>query len=111
MRFETIRADDIFRYRGHKKGSLIDVRTKEEYLRGHIPGAVNIPYDEMKKRMGEIRQLATDGESGERKELILYCDRGNTSLLAARDLYRLGFAVKNVHGGLKDYHGPLVTSH
>lgn len=110
MRLETIRADDIFRYQGNRKGSLIDVRTKEEYMRGHIPGAVNIPYDEIRKRIGEIRQLAVDGKSGERKELILYCDRGNISLLAARDLYRLGFSVKNMHGGLKDYHGPLVNS-
>ncbi len=108
MCLESIRPEDIFRYRGNGKGILIDVRTNEEFLSGHIPEAVNIPYEEIQNRIEEIRQL-TDSRKGEGSAfLILYCDHGNTSLRAARDLYRMGFAVKNVYGGLSGYRGPLV---
>ena len=110
MCFESIRPEDIFRYRGHGKGILIDVRTKEEFSLGHIPEAVNIPYEEIQNRIEEIRQLTCSRMSERSAFLILYCDRGNTSLRASRDLYRLGFSVKNVYGGLSAYHGPLVTS-
>lgn len=110
MCFESIRPEDIFRYRGNGKGVLIDVRTKEEFSSGHIPEAVNIPYEEIQNRIEEIRQLTYSRMSGRSAFLILYCDRGNTSLRASRDLYRLGFSVKNVYGGLSGYHGPLVTS-
>jgi len=106
--FESIRPEDIFRYRGNGNGILIDVRTKEEYLTGHIPGAVNIPYEEIQNRIEEIRQLTRPRMSGRSAFLILYCDRGNTSLRAARDLYREGFSIKNVYGGLHGYRGPLV---
>ncbi|MBW2290451.1 MAG: rhodanese-like domain-containing protein, partial [Deltaproteobacteria bacterium] len=33
---------------------VIDVRTPEEYATGHIPGAVNIPFDQVAERIGEI---------------------------------------------------------
>ena len=108
MCFESIRPEDIFRYRGNGKGILIDVRTKEEFSLGHIPEAVNIPYEEIQNRIEEIRQLTCSRMSERSAFLILYCDRGNTSLRASRDLYRLGFSVKNVYGGLAGYHGPLV---
>lgn len=108
MFFESIRPEDIFRCRGNGKGVLIDVRTKEEFLAGHIPEARNIPYDEIQSRAEEIRQLTYSQTSGESAFLILYCERGNTSLRASRDLYRMGFSVKNVYGGLAGYHGPLV---
>lgn len=109
MCFESIRPEDIFRYRGNGRGILIDVRTKEEFVAGHIPEAVNIPYEELQNRIEEIKQLTCSQKGGRSAFLILYCERGNTSLRAARDLYRLGFSVKNVYGGLSGYHGPLVT--
>ena len=36
-----------------KKGLLIDVRTKEEYEEGHLPGALNIPMEEVEDRFEE----------------------------------------------------------
>ena len=56
---------------------LIDLRTNEEYRQGHIPGAVNIPYDfleDYKKRLPRNRLL------------VLYCEWGTTSILAGRKL-------------------------
>lgn len=109
MCFISIRPEDIFRYRGSGKGILVDVREQDEYRRGHIPGAVNIPYEELQDRIQEIRELAHAGTASA-VPVIFYCERGNTSLLAARDLDREGFLVKNVYGGLQGYHGPLVRS-
>ena len=110
MCFASIRPEDIFRYRGNGKGVLIDVRDHEDDVRSHIPGAVNIPYEEIQNRIPQMRELTRPRTGGGSVFLILYCERGNTSLLAARDLCRAGFSVKNVHGGISGYHGPLVSS-
>lgn len=109
MCFETIRAADIFRYRINGKGVLVDLRDNEEYSFGHIPGAINIPYHELRNRITELKALAeTHSMTKQSAPIILYCDRGNTSLLASRDLYREGFCIKNVYGGINNYRGPLV---
>ena len=39
--------------------------------------------------------------------MILYCERGNLSLLLARDLSNEGYMVKNIYGGLNAYRGYL----
>ena len=106
MYFETIRGEDIFRYR---RSLLLDLREKEKYCAGHIPGAVNIPYEELHHRLQEVRSMAT-GRSGSRVLLpvVVYCDRGNTSLLASRDFTKAGIPVINVYGGFLKYHGPVV---
>ena len=60
--------------------AVIDVRTPEEYASGHIPGAVNIPFDEVTERIAEI-----DAPHG----VALYCmigpraRKGESALLAA----------------------------
>ena len=73
---------------------LIDLRTKEEYEKGHIEGAVNIPYDfleDYKKRLPRNRLL------------VLYCEWGTTSILAGRKLSQYGYDVLSVNGGLQAY--------
>lgn len=100
MRFDTISAKDIEKYSGSSKYVLVDVRSYAEYRQGHIPGAVNIPYEQMNTLLSRF-----DGS----KTYIFYCDRGATSLLAARKLYRYGFDVLSVIGGLSAYRGSLAT--
>ncbi len=107
MVFENIRPEEIFRHRGNGKGMLIDLRPRKDYDMSHIPGAVCIPYEELNRRIPELRRWSAQckqryGHSA----LILYCERGNTSLRAARDLYNRGFDVKNVYGGISSYKGP-----
>ncbi len=59
---------------------VIDVRTPEEYASGHIPGAVNVPFDQVAQRIAEI-----DAPHG----VALYCmigpraRKGESALLAA----------------------------
>ena len=66
--------------------TLIDVRPKEEFLSGHIPGAVSIPLKELKEKLNE---LPSD------KEIVAYC-RGPYCVLAAeaaKILNKKGFNV------------------
>ncbi len=71
---------------------LIDVRTVGEFQGGHLPGAISIPIDELRNRLGEIDpKLAT----------VVYCKVGLRGYLAARILAQSGFGdVRNLTGGL-----------
>lgn len=73
---------------------LVDVRTPQEYAGGHIPGAVNIPVDELRSRLGEL--------PGDR-EVAVYCQVGQRGYLATRILAQAGFKVANISGGFKTY--------
>lgn len=70
---------------------FIDLRTPEEYREGHLAGAINIPYDDLEAGRGRFR--AQD-------RIFLYCDRGNVSLMACRDLKHAGYKVTNLWGGV-----------
>ncbi|MBR6665400.1 MAG: rhodanese-like domain-containing protein [Lachnospiraceae bacterium] len=111
MSFENIRPEDIFRQRGNGSCLLLDLRDRAEYAREHIPGAICIPYEELRGNMARLKQwTAQCNRRFGRSALILYCDRGNTSIRAARDLYNWGFNVKNVYGGISAYKGPKVKA-
>lgn len=98
MSFETIRADDVLDYIGRPDVLIIDLRDKEDYLKGHIPSAVNIPYDDLADEIINLNR---------KKLFIFYCDRGNISLMAARDLMKYGCRIKSMYGGIRAYHGKL----
>ena len=61
---------------------VLDVRTPEEYAAGHVPGAVNIPYDQVGTRLSEIPK--TD-------DVVLYCRSGRRAALAAETLSAAGY--------------------
>ena len=98
MSFDTIRTNDIEKYIGKPKVLIIDLRDKYEYDEGHIPSAVNIPYIELDHYKSSLSMSYL---------LILYCERGNISLLAARDLMKDGYNIKSLYGGLRAYRGRL----
>jgi rhodanese-related sulfurtransferase len=62
---------------------VVDVRTPAEYAAGHVPGAVNIPYDEIGRRSAELGPAETP--------LVLYCHSGRRSGIAVRTLAEQGF--------------------
>ena len=74
--------------------TLVDVRTPAEYTIGHINGAVNIPLDELRKRLGEIDK---------NKPQYIYCQSGHRSYLASRILIENGFDVWHLAGGYRLY--------
>jgi rhodanese-related sulfurtransferase len=73
---------------------VLDVRTPEEFAGGHIPGAVNIPVDELRRRLGEIPRD---------REVAAYCQAGPRGHLATRILLQCGFLAANVGGGYETY--------
>lgn len=62
---------------------LVDVRTPQEFAAGHVPGSLNIPYEQIGARAGEL---------GDRTQpVVLYCRTGRRSGIAAAALKELGF--------------------
>lgn len=74
---------------------LVDTRTAEEFSFGTIPGALNIPLDEMRERLAEI---PAD------KPVVLFCAVGLRGYLAQRILMGRGYRnVRNLMGGYKTF--------
>ena len=73
---------------------LLDVRTPQEFAAGHIPGAVNIPVDDLRSRLGELPRD---------REIAAYCQVGQRGYLATRILRQAGFQAVNIGGGYKTY--------
>jgi rhodanese-related sulfurtransferase len=61
---------------------VLDVRSPEEFAAGHVPGAVNVPYDQVGSRLAEIPKD---------KDVVLYCRSGRRSALAADVLEKNGY--------------------
>ena len=93
MDFGMIGAGELDRYVKSGNVFIIDLRTPEEYRLQHIRGAVNIPYE----RLGRCRELPRD------MTLLLYCERGATSMVAAKELAARGYRVKTLIGGIHAY--------
>lgn len=74
---------------------LLNVSTAEEHMMGHIEGSINIPLNELRKRVNE---LPTD------KKIVVYCAAGLRGYIASRILILNGFnEVFNLSGGYKLY--------
>lgn len=73
---------------------LLDARTPMEFAQGSIPGAVNIPLDELRNRLDEIPAGKTVYE---------FCQVGLRGHIASRILMQHGFDVYNLSGGYKSY--------
>lgn len=73
---------------------LLDVRTPQEFASGHIPGAVNIPVDDLRSRLGELPKD---------RKIAAYCQGGQRGYLATRILLQAGYSAANVGGGYKTY--------
>ncbi|MGL5319087.1 MAG: FAD-dependent oxidoreductase [Bacteroidales bacterium] len=74
---------------------LLDVRTKDEFSFGTIPGAVNIPVDDLRGRLDEI---PAD------KDIVIFCAIGLRGYLALKILKGRGFErVRNLSGGYKTF--------
>ena len=74
---------------------LLDVRTPDEFALGTLPGAVNIPLDELRDRLTELPKD---------RMIYTFCAVGLRGYLAYRILTQHGFEkVRNLSGGLKTY--------
>ncbi|MEI8296273.1 MAG: rhodanese-like domain-containing protein [Alphaproteobacteria bacterium] len=87
---------------GSKNITIVDVRAAKDYAAGHIPGAINIPYDKWNSFKGqetEIPGLRKDGFN------YIYCYTllCNLSQKAAKKFAMLGYPVKEMKGGFDDW--------
>ena len=81
---------------------ILDVRTREEYEGGHIPGAICVPNETIGSE--EIPELP------DKKQLILvYCRSGNRSKQASSKLAALGYTSVVEFGGIIDWQGETVS--
>ena len=85
---ETAQWDQIEDYRA-KGYELVDVRTQGEFDRGTIPGAINVPVDEIRERAQEFQG----------KNLLVTCQVGQRGHTASLLLKSLGFNPVNLDGG------------
>jgi rhodanese-related sulfurtransferase len=77
---------------------LLDVRMPKELEKGTIPGAVNIPVDDLRERLGELPKD---------KEILAFCQVGLRGYLAWRILTHNGYRCRNLSGGYKTYRAAL----
>ncbi|GHY85725.1 FAD-dependent oxidoreductase [Vibrio cholerae] len=74
---------------------LLDVRNPMELQNmGYLPGAINIPVDQLRQRMNELPKD---------KEIVIYCQVGLRGNVAYRQLINNGFKARNLIGGYRTY--------
>lgn len=77
-----------------KNATIIDVRTPEEFSGQHVPGAINIPLDQLSIRMDEIKEMP--------KPIVAYCRSGNRSGMAVGIMKQNGISDAVNGGGISD---------
>jgi NADPH-dependent 2,4-dienoyl-CoA reductase/sulfur reductase-like enzyme/rhodanese-related sulfurtransferase len=75
---------------------VLDVRDLNEFARGHVEGATNIPLNSLRDRMDELPRD---------REILAYCAVGQRSYYASRALRLRGFPARNISGGITSYRG------
>ena len=100
MTFGIAYPKDIERLRIEKKAILIDIRPSNAYREGHWEGAINYPETEVEDYRKVLQR---------KRQIILYCQHGGSSMQLARTLGRSGYEVGTVIGGyeaMKKYREP-----
>ncbi len=76
---------------------ILDVRTADEFAAGHVPGAVNVPHDQLASRLGEL-----EGEKD--RPVVVYCERGGRAGKAASVLLEAGYAdIRHLAGDMTEW--------
>jgi rhodanese-related sulfurtransferase len=77
---------------------LLDVRTPYEFNEGHLLGSINIPIDDIEKRLREIPLT---------KRIITICKHGVRSGIVAAYLKAKGYQAESLDGGLSLWKGQI----
>ena len=106
IKFNSIEPDALCSFikdMGEKNVILLDVRTTEEFNGkdkdkfGKLKGAINIPVQQLEKRMGELNKYKN-------KEIIVYCSHSHRSPMASYMLMQKGFTkVTNMEFGMSEW--------
>ena len=79
--------------------ALIDVRSRQEYREGHIPGSINVPLDSA----GNIEKVVPDKNT----KVFVYCLSGGRSKSACSLFGRLGYTDVTNIGGISAWTGKI----
>ena len=102
--YRTIDADEAQKIFADKKDYIIlDVRTQEEYDKQHIPNAILLPIDEIRK--GNLSVLPD-----KKQKILVYCLTGRRAEDASDMLAKLGYINVINFGGIVDWTGELEGS-
>ena len=77
-----------------ENGTVVDVRSPQEFEGEHFPGAINIPLEQVSQKANELKQMP--------KPIIAYCLSGNRSGMAVSMLKQAGITDVVNGGGLDD---------
>jgi rhodanese-related sulfurtransferase len=76
---------------------ILDVRSEEEYADGHIPGALNIPHDQLADRLSELDAAKTE-------EIVVHCRSGHRAGIAEKVLIEAGYSnVRDLDGHMNGW--------
>lgn len=90
-------ADLVARLDGGDEPVILDVRTPEEYAAGHIPGAINVPYDQIDAHLDSLASFRG-------QEVVVYCRTGRRAGIAEAALSQAGFSqVLDLEGHMRSW--------
>lgn len=92
--FAMITAEEISEIEQSGRTWILDLREKESFEEGHLPHAIHAPYEQMEYWKRHIPEYGN---------VILYCEHGNLSLLAARKLRGRKGNIYTLRGGYQSY--------
>ena len=99
--YRQISMDEAVKMMKDEKNYIIlDVRRPDEYAEGHIPGAINVPNEEI--GTVEIAELPNKSQL-----ILVYCRSGRRSKEASEKLVKLGYTNIVEFGGIQDYEGEI----
>lgn len=90
-----VREVDVEQFAAERRGdvAVVDVRSPEEFVSGHVPGAVNVP----------LERVVADPARYAGQDLYVICQSGGHSLKAAQALVAAGAQPVSVAGGTKGW--------
>lgn len=93
MNYQLLSGNDFYRAAERGNSLLIDLRSSDDYIRWHMKGAINKNYDTIDEWSKQLDRSIP---------VLVYCSRGNVSILAARFLSARGFRVGSLIGGIEN---------
>ena len=99
--FRQISMDEAVKMMKDEKNYIIlDARRPDEFAEGHIPGAINVPNEEISA--AEISELPNKSQL-----ILVYCRSGRRSKEASEKLVKLGYTNIVEFGGILDWKGEI----